>query len=70
MSDVLAKMTVMRDTAETGGMAYDQMLAEGNDEGAKILGDVVTALVAQAKAVEALSASMELGVELEESDAL
>ncbi|MEP2029194.1 MAG: hypothetical protein ABJI96_10880 [Paracoccaceae bacterium] len=51
-------------------MAYDQMLAEGNDVGGKILGDVVTSLVVQAEAVEALSASLELSVELEESDAL
>jgi len=70
MEDVLTKMTVMRTAAETGGMAYDQMLAEGNEVGGKILGDVVSSLVAQAKAVEALSASMELSVELEASDAL
>ena len=70
MDDVLAKMTIMRETAETGGMAYDMMLADGNVVGAQILGDVVDALVTQAKTVEALSGSLNLGVELEDSDAL
>lgn len=70
MANTLAKMTVMRMTAETGGMAYDQMLAEGNEVGGKILGDLVAALVDQAQAVEVLSSAMELDVELEDSDAL
>lgn len=63
-------MTVMRDKAETGGMAYDQMLAEGNSEGAEILMNVVAALIGQAQAVEALGGALGLGVELEPSDSL
>jgi putative iron-regulated protein len=70
MSDVRASMTIMRDTAEFGGMAYDQMLAEGNTKGGKILSNVVLSLIAQAKAVEAVSVAMGLDVELEDSDAL
>ncbi len=70
MSDVRASMTIMRDTAEFGGMAYDQMLAEGNTKGGKILSNVVLSLIAQAKAVEAVSTAMGLDVELEDSDAL
>jgi putative iron-regulated protein len=60
----------MKDTADSGKMAYDQMLAAGNTEGNKILEDVVESLVTQARAVEAVVAGLGLTIELEGSDSL
>ena len=51
-------------------MAYDQMIGEGNAEGNKIVQDGVDALVAQARAVEAVVAKLGLKIELEGSDSL
>jgi putative iron-regulated protein len=70
MAATLAKMEVMRETAESGTMAYDQMLAAGNAEGNRILEEVVESLVTQARAVEAAVAAMNLTVQLEGSDGL
>jgi putative iron-regulated protein len=46
------------------------MLAEDNPEGNKIVDTVVSALVAQAKSVEAVVAGMGLKIEVEGSDSL
>ncbi len=46
-------MGILKATADSRVMAYDQMLAQGNNTGNKIVQDVVDALVAQAKAIEA-----------------
>jgi len=46
------KMAVMKATADSRVMAYDQMLGEGNAEGNAIVKAVVDGLVAQAKAIE------------------
>ena len=69
-ADTLAKMTVMKETADSGRMAYDQMLAEGNAEGNKILQDVVDALVAQTRAIEGVVAGLGLKIAIEGSDSL
>ena len=69
-ADTLAKMQVMKDTADSGKMAYDQMLADGNAEGNKIVQDVVDALVAQTRAIEAVVAGLGLKIEVEGSDSL
>jgi putative iron-regulated protein len=69
-ADTLAKMTVMKDTADSGRMAYDQMLAEGNSEGNRILNDVVDALVAQTRAIEGVVAGLKLKISIEGSDSL
>jgi len=66
----LAKMTVMKETADSGRMAYDQMLAEGNVEGNQILQDVVDALVAQTRAIEGVVAGLGLKISIEGSDSL
>jgi putative iron-regulated protein len=66
----LAAMKVMKETADSGRMAYDQMLAEDNPEGNKMIDDAVTALVAQAKSVEAVVAALGLKIEVEGSDSL
>ncbi len=60
----------IKSTADSGKMAYDQMLGEGNTEGNKMVDDAVQALVAQARAVEALVAALGLTIELEGSDSL
>jgi putative iron-regulated protein len=70
MAATLAKMTVMKETADSGKMAYDQMIGPDNPEGNKIVDDVVTALVAQAKAVEAVVAGLGLTITVEGSDSL
>jgi len=70
MEATLAAMTVMKDTADSGRMAYDQMLAEDNPEGNAIIDAAVTALVAQAKSVEAVVEGLGLTIEIEGSDSL
>jgi putative iron-regulated protein len=70
MDATLAAMKVMKETADSGRMAYDQMLAEDNPEGNKIIDTVVSALVTQAKSVEAVVAGLGLKIEVEGSDSL
>lgn len=70
MATTLARMDVMKTTADSGKMAYDQMLAAGNEEGNKILLDVVDALVAQARAIEGVVAALGLEIKVEGSDSL
>jgi putative iron-regulated protein len=65
-----AKMQVMKDTGDSGRMAYDQMLAADNPEGNKILQDVVDSLIAQARAVEGVVTALGLSIQLEGSDSL
>jgi putative iron-regulated protein len=66
----MEKMDVMKETADSGEMAYDQMIGAGNDEGNAIVDDVVQALVAQARAVEGVVSALDLAIELEGSDSL
>ena len=59
------------DTADSGAMAYDQMLGESNSEGNAIVQEVVDALKAQTRVME--RAAVALGVEsleIEGSDSL
>ena len=60
----------MKDTADSGKMAYDQMIGAGNAEGNKIVQDVVDGLVAQARAIEGVVAALDLTIEVEGSDSL
>ena len=66
----MAKMQVMKDTADQGKMAYDQMIGANNPEGNKIISDVVEALVAQTRAIEGLVSALGLKIEVEGSDSL
>ncbi len=70
MAVTLAKMEAIKTKAETGGMAYDQMLASGNTEGNKLVLDAVDALVAQTRALEAVVAALGLSIKVEGSDSL
>ncbi len=70
MAAAEAKLKALKDKADSGTMAYDQMLAAGNEEGNKLILDAVDALVAQARAVEAAVAALKLTVKIEGSDSL
>jgi putative iron-regulated protein len=70
MAEALSRMQIMKDTADSGKMAYDQMIGQGNDTGNKIIQDVVDGLVAQAKGIEKLVSSLDLKIAIEGSDSL
>jgi putative iron-regulated protein len=70
MSAALGKLKAIKDKADSGEMYYDQMLAAGNDVGNKLILDGVDALVAQARAIEAVVAALNLKVKIEGSDSL
>ena len=66
-----AAMQRLKDTADSGEMAYDQMLGESNPEGNALVSAAVEALEAQTRVIE--RAAVALGVEsleLEGSDSL
>lgn len=59
------------DSAEVDGIAYDQLLAKGNDVGNQKIMDLVHALLAQTKAIEAaVNVLLEAEIEIEGSDSL
>jgi putative iron-regulated protein len=70
MSDTLAKIKRIKDTADSGKMAYDQMLAKDNAVGNKLLQDAIDALIAQTRADEEVVAAMGLKISLSGSDSL
>ncbi|WP_415184920.1 imelysin family protein [Phaeovulum sp.] len=57
-------------TAAEGGMAFDQMLAMGNDEGAALINAAVDALVAQTRTIERAVAALGVDASVEGSDSL
>jgi len=70
MQDAEAKLKLIKDTADSGKMAYDQMIGEGNVEGNKMVQDAIDALVAQTRGVEAVVADLGLKITVEGSDSL
>lgn len=66
----LAALKKIKDTADSGEMYYDMMLAEGNEKGAKLIQDGVDALVAQAHAIERGVAALKLQIKVEGSASL
>ncbi|HPG89083.1 MAG TPA: imelysin family protein, partial [Hyphomicrobium sp.] len=70
MANTLSKMKAIKAKAESGEMAYDQMLAADNAAGNKLVLDAVDGLVAQARAIEAVVAALSLKIEMEGSDSL
>ncbi len=67
----LAQAATMKQAADSGRMAYDQMLGEGNQEGNAMIQAVIDGLLAQTKAIEQAVASLELGsIAFEGSDSL
>ncbi|MDF8352922.1 imelysin family protein [Ensifer adhaerens] len=70
LSTTVEKMQAMAKRAETTE-AYDQMIGEGNAEGNATVQAAIDGLIAQAKTVQRVIASLDLGtVELEGSDSL
>lgn len=65
-----AKLKLIKDTADGGRMAYDQMIGAGNKEGNDMVQAAVDALVAQARGLEAVVGRMGLKIEIEGSDSL
>jgi putative iron-regulated protein len=65
-----AAMTTLKETADSGKMAYDQMIGPDNPEGNKIVQNVVDTLVAQAHGFEAAVGSLGLKINVEGSDSL
>jgi putative iron-regulated protein len=70
MDDTLAKMKLMKDTADSGKMAYDQMIASNNPAGNKMVEDAINALIAQTRADEAVVAALGLKISVEGSESL
>ena len=61
---------MLKDTADSGKWAYDQMIGADNPDGSKIVEAVVESLVTQARAVEGVVTALGLSIELEGSDSL
>jgi putative iron-regulated protein len=67
----LAEARTLKDTADSGKMAYDQMLAEGNAEGNALVEAVIGALLEQTKQIEEVVIALDLGsLAFEGSDSL
>ncbi|MBB5752797.1 imelysin family protein [Prosthecomicrobium pneumaticum] len=66
----LAKAQVMKDRADSGVEAYDQMIGPDNPEGNKVVEDVIDGLVGQTRAIEAVVASLGVEITVEGSDSL
>jgi putative iron-regulated protein len=66
----MAAMGKLKETADSGRMAYDQMLAEGNAEGAALIQAGVDGLVKQTRSIEAVVAALGLQIKVEGSDSL
>jgi putative iron-regulated protein len=67
----LAAMKVLKDTADSGKMAYDQMIGDGNAAGNKMVQDAIDGLIAQTRAVEKAVDSLKIGaLAIEGSDSL
>ncbi len=67
----LAEAKALKDVADSGEMAYDQMLASDNPEGNAMIEAVIAALLEQTKQVEQVVAALDLGsLAFEGSDSL
>ena len=70
LDDTVSKMEAMAERGETVE-AYDQMIAEGNNEGNAVVQAAIDALVAQTRGIERAVAVLGLeGVTIEDSDSL
>ncbi len=71
MANTDAKMKLIKDTADSGKMAYDQMIGDGNAEGNKMVQDAIDGLVAQTRAIEKAIEALQIGqIAIEGSDSL
>jgi putative iron-regulated protein len=61
MADAEAKLRKIKETADSGTMAYDQMIGDGNAEGNKMVQDAIDALIAQTHAIEKAVDALKIG---------
>jgi len=69
-ADAEKKFGAIRDRAESGKEAYDQMIAQGNEEGNALVQAGIDALIAQTRGIEAVVAALNLKISVEGSDSL
>ncbi len=65
-----AAMQAIKDTADSGKMAYDQMIGPDNEAGNKLVATAVERLVGQKKALEVAVAALGVSVSVKGSDSL
>ncbi len=70
MEATLASLDAIRQAVENGGMAYDQMISEGNAQGNALVQAGVDALVKQTRTLEAAVAKASIAIKIEGSDSL
>ncbi|CAN5338412.1 imelysin family protein [soil metagenome] len=70
MASAEANLKAIKDKADSGAMAYDQMLGQGNAEGNALVQAGIDGLVAQTRGIEAVVAALNLKIEVEGSDSL
>jgi putative iron-regulated protein len=71
MANAEAKLRLVKDTADSGKMKYDQMIGDGNAEGNKMVQDAVDGLIAQTRAIEKAVDALKIGaIAVEGSDSL
>jgi putative iron-regulated protein len=70
MDEALGKIKQIKDTADSGKMAYDQMIGKNNPAGNKLVQDAIDALIAQTRADEAVVAALGLKISVGSSDSL
>jgi putative iron-regulated protein len=70
MNEALMRLRQIKDAADSGQMAYDQMLGADQPEGNAMIQNAVDALIAQTRADEAVVASLGLAIAVEGSDSL
>ena len=70
MQEALARFKAIKDKADSGAMAYDQMIGPGNAEGNALVQQAIDSLIAQTRGIEAVVAALDLTVKVEGSDSL
>ena len=71
LDHTLAEAKTLKNAADSGKMAYDQMLAEGNAEGNAMVEAVIAGLLEQTRHIEQVVGALDLGsLEFEGSDSL
>jgi putative iron-regulated protein len=68
IDEALAAIKKMKDSADSGHMAYSQMIGANNAPGNQMIQDAMDALVAQTRAIEAVAAGLHVAVASNKSD--
>ena len=70
MNTTLSRLNAIKTSAESGRMAYDQLLGSGNAAGNKLIQDSIDGLIAQTRAIEGVVVALGLKIAVEGSDSL